>query len=269
MAEREWFDANRAMWDERVPIHVDSAFYDNESFLAGRSPIRAFEHDELGAVAGKQLVHLQCHFGQDTLDWARRGANVVGLDFSGEAVRAATDLARRAGLDAEFVEANVYDAVDALGRRRFDIVYTGIGALIWLPDLRRWADVVAELLEPGGTLYLVEFHPITHVFADDDLTVEHSYWHDEPMVWDDPGTYADMTAETTHNRSYEWNHGIGEVVSAVIDAGLHIDLLHEHDHTLMQRWPFLERDGDTWHMPAGMPTLPLMYSLRASASGVP
>jgi SAM-dependent methyltransferase len=263
MSEQEWFDANRAMWDERVPIHVGSDFYDLDGFLAGASPLRPFELDEVGDVAGKRLVHLQCHFGLDTLDWARRGAQVVGLDFSGEAVAAARDVASRAGIDAEFVEANVYDAVTALGGRTFEIVYTGLGAIIWLPDIVRWAAVVAELLAPGGVLYLSEFHPITHVFGDDELTVEHEYFGGEPVMWDEPGTYADLAATTEHNRSFEWNHGLGEVVSAVIGAGLTVELLHEHDHTVFPRWPFLVQDGTIWRMPEDRPSLPLMYSLRA------
>lgn len=161
-------DWNRDWWDERVPIHVGSEFYDVESFKAGRDPLGPFEVAELGPVEGRTMAHLQCHFGLDSLGWARRGARVAGLDFSRPAVEAAAELARELGLDAEFVCADVHDAAEAFGGRRFEIVYTGGGALNWLPDLDRWAGVVAGLLEPGGTLYLVEFHPVTFAFADDD-----------------------------------------------------------------------------------------------------
>ncbi len=133
-----------------------------------------------------------------------------------------------------------------------------------MPDIERWAKVAASLVEPGGVLYVSEFHPFTHVFADADLTVAYDYFHDEPVVWDEPGTYADMTAKTVNNRSYEWNHGLGAVVSAIIDAGLQIEFLHEHDITEFERWPMLVRGDDgRYRLPEGTPSLPLMYSLRA------
>jgi SAM-dependent methyltransferase len=259
----DWLETNRELWDERVPIHVGGEFYDVEAFLAGASTLRDFEIEELGDVDGATLVHPQCHFGLDTLSWARRGARVTGLDFSGPAAQAARDLAARAGIAAEFVHANVYDAVEALGGRTFDVVYTGLGALNWLPDLERWARTMAALLAPGGRFYLAEFHPITDVFADDDLTIVRSYFNPDPVEWDEPGTYADLTAQTEHNRSVEWQHGLGEVVSTLIAVGLRLELLHEHDHTLFPRWPLLVRDGPIWRLPEGTPSLPLMYSLRA------
>jgi SAM-dependent methyltransferase len=262
----EWLAVNRAMWDERVPIHVAGGFYDVAGFLAGGTALRAFELEEVGDVEGLTLVHPQCHFGLDTLSWARRGARATGLDFSAPAIAAARKLAADAGLEAEFVEADVYAAAEAVGGRRFDLVYTGLGALNWLPDVERWARMMAALVAPGGRFYLAEFHPFSAVFADDDLTVAYPYFHAEPFEWEDPGTYADPDAPTVHNRSIEWNHGVGAVVSALVSAGLRIEFLHEHDHTLFARWPFLERGGDgTYRLPAGTPSLPLMYSLLAMA----
>lgn len=262
----EWLSVNRALWDELVPIHVASAFYDVEGFLRGGSTLRPFELEEVGDVEGLTLVHPQSHFGLDTLSWARRGARVTGLDFSRPAISAARQVADEAGLEAEFVESDVYGAVNALGGRRFDLVYTGRGALNWLPDIERWARVMAALIAPGGRLYLTEFHPFAHVFADDELTVAYPYFHLHPFVWDEPGSYADPDAHTVHNRSIEWNHGLGAVVSALISAGLRLEFLHEHDHTEFARWPFLQRAGDrTYRMPDGMPSLPLMYSLLATA----
>ncbi len=261
----EYLDTNRASWDERVPIHAEGEFYDVASFKAGDERLRPFEIAEVGDVTGKDLVHLQCHFGIDTLSWARLGARVVGLDFSAPAVEQASRLAADLGLEAEFVQSDVYEAADALGGRTFDVVYTGFGAINWLPDIRRWAGVVAGLLRPGGFLYLAEFHPFTWVFGDDDLTLAHDYFHhEEPEVWDEPGTYADFEAETEHNKTYEWNHTLGDVVSAVAEAGLIVGSLHEHDYTLFPRWPFLEKSGfDTYRLPEGTPALPLMYSLLA------
>ena len=263
--QEEWRERNRESWDERVPIHAGGKFYDVASFKAGQERLQPFEIAEVGDVSGKDLLHLQCHFGIDTLSWARRGAHVAGLDFSGPAVETARSLASELGLDATFVQSDVYDAVNALDSRTFDVVYTGRGALTWLPDMGRWAGVAAALVRPGGFLYLTEFHPFTDVFGDEDLTVEHDYFgRPEPQVWDEPGTYADFGAETEHNLTYEWNHPLGEVVGAVISAGLVVELLGEYDYTMFPRWPFLEKSGfDTYRPPEGMPRLPLMYSLRA------
>jgi SAM-dependent methyltransferase len=263
-ADPEWLVLNRRAWDERVPLHVRSAFYDTETFLAGRSSLRAFEVDEMGPVDGCTLVHLQCHFGQDTISWARRGAAVTGLDFSSRAIEAARQLARDAGIDADFVAANVYDAVQALGGRTFDVVYTGLGALIWLPDIDRWAQVVADLLAPGGWVYLAEFHPIVDVFDDDRLEVVEPYFRPAGHRWETSGSYVDPNAATEHNATWEWTHPVGAVVTALVDAGLQLEFLHEHPFTLWQRFGFLERHGDgTYHLPADVPSLPLLYSLRA------
>ena len=217
----------------------------------------------LGDVRGRTLVHLQCHFGLDALSWARLGARVTGLDFSAPAIDAASALASELGIDAEFVTADVYDAREALDGRRFEVVYTGRGAITWLPDIRRWAAVVAGLVEPGGFLYLSEFHPFSWVFTDEDLTVGHDYFHHR-LEFEEPGTYADPSAVTVNNRTEEWHHPLGDVVSSLIDAGLVLELLAEQDYTVFQRWPFLEKTGfDTYRLPAGRPRVPLMYSLRA------
>jgi SAM-dependent methyltransferase len=263
-SEGEMIATNRAMWDERVPIHVASAFYDVAGFKAGRVGLEAFEIEEVGDVTGLDLVHLQCHFGVDTLEWARRGARVAGLDFSEPAVLAARRLAAEMGLDAEFVTADVYDAVASFGGRTFDVVYTGLGALNWLPDLRRWAAVVDELLRPGGLLYLSEFHPVADILGDEDLVVEYSYFRTDPIRYDEPGTYTDPEAATEHNVTYEWMHPLSEVMSVLLDRGLVLEMFHEHDHTLFARWDFLERLPDgKYRLPEGMPVPPLMYSLRA------
>lgn len=252
------------MWDERVPIHVASEFYDVAGFLAGATTLRPFELEEVGEVAGLTLVHPQCHFGLDTLSWARRGARVTGIDFSAPAIAAAQELAERARVEAEFVQADVYDTAKTLGGRRFDVVYTGLGALNWLPDLDRWASTMAELLAPAGRLYLAEFHPFTNVFGYPELVLAESYFERGPKRYDEPGTYADLDAPTVHNRSIEWDHTLGDVISAIAGAGLRIEFLHEHDYTLFPRWSCLDRrEGGTYRLPEGTPRLPLMYSLSA------
>jgi SAM-dependent methyltransferase len=264
----DYLAVNRLMWDERVPIHLASDFYDVAGFRAGGQTLREFEPAEVGSVTGRRLVHLQCHFGLDTLSWARRGARVTGLDFSEKAVEAGRRVADEAGIEARFVAADVYDAVAALGET-YDIVYTGLGALCWLPDVDRWAEVVAALLEPGGFVYLAEFHPFADTLDDQEgRTVAFDYFAEGPQVWDEPaGSYADPEAPVTYTRSIEFAHGLGEVVTALCAAGLHLDFLHEHDYTLWQRFAALERDGIAYRLPKDRPRVPLMYSLRATKPG--
>lgn len=260
----DWRGLNRTNWDDRVPVHVASEFYDLDGFRAGAGSLRPFEAAEAGDVTGKRLVHLQCHLGLDTLSWARRGALVTGLDFSEPAIEAARSLAADLGIDASFVAADVYDAVTALGGRRFDVVYTGIGALVWLPDLARWARVVAALLAPGGFLYLVEGHPFAQVLDDvQGAAVVRDYFDDQPRVEDYPYTYTDGPP-LEHTRSVEFQHQLGQVVTALVDAGLRIDFLNEHDFDVFRRFESLERQGDLYRFPAGRPRVPLMFSLRAT-----
>ena len=263
--------ANRDNWDDRVPIHVASDLYDVEGFLADPdrlSTVVEFDREILGDVTGKRLVHLQCHFGKDTLSWARLGAQVTGVDFSEAALAAARDLAARAGLDARFVLSELYDAPAAVGER-FDVVYTGVGALNWLPDIRGWAEVVAALLVPEGTLYLRESHPVLWGLDwredDDSLVIRFPYFETaEPVSWDDGCTYAgDGTVART--RTYEWNHGIGEIFNALTGAGLRITHYEEYRHLEWKGVPHMEEDeqGRWWLPPAQRDLVPLSYSLMA------
>lgn len=266
----DWREANRARWDERVPIHAASDYYDLDAFLAGRDVLRGFEIAEVGDVTGKTLLHLQCHIGLDTLSWACRGAaQVVGLDFSEPAVEVARGLAGSLGLSQEraaFVPSDVYDAAEAVPDSAYDIVYTGTGALNWLPDVPRWAEVAASLVAPGGFLYLAEFHPLTDCLDDETgSTVTYDYFSRDAWVDESPGTYADFDAATVHNRSVEWQHPVGEVVSALAAAGLRIEFLHEHDASLFARYPALVRHADgSYRFPADRPRIPMMYSVKAS-----
>ncbi|MEV0253104.1 class I SAM-dependent methyltransferase [Streptomyces sp. NPDC050732] len=265
----DWRETNRKRWDERVPLHLASDYYDLDAFRAGKDPLRDHELAEVGDVRGKSLLHLQCHIGLDTLSWARHGASrVVGLDFSEPAVEAARELAAELGLTPEqatFVTADVYDAADAVPDTSYDIVYTGVGALGWLPDIRRWAETAASLVAPGGFLYLNEFHPLTDIL--DDATgsrVEHDYFARDAWVDETPGGYADTVTPTVHNRTVEWQHPVGDVVSALAAAGLRVEFLRERDHTLFARFGALELRDGTYRFPADRPRIPLMYSLRAS-----
>ncbi len=269
----DWRQLNRAYWDERVPIHVAGAFYDVDGWRAGRDNLEPFELDELGDVRGKELVHLQCHFGLDTLSWARYGAQVTGLDFSAPAIETARALAEELGLPARFVQADLYDAPAALGAT-YDIVYTTHGVLGWLPDLRRWAGVVDALLRPGGVLFLSEYHPVAWMFAEDTLErrigdgVGNDYFAAEPLEYEAAGTYADLVAETRHNRTVEFQHTLGAVVTAIAEQGLVVEFLHERDFTHFPQFAWLVKGDDRrYHQPEGAPRIPLLYSLRARKPG--
>jgi len=240
------------------------------------------ERAELGPrVAGKTLLHLQCHFGMDTLNWARLGATVTGLDFSELAIDAARRLSAESGIPGRFVGANVYDAYQVLGEA-FDVVYTGIGALNWLPDVRGWARVAAACVAPGGLLYLYEGHPMLWTLDeqrdDQQLVVKTRYFElSEPTAWEGDTTYVDGP-KVPHRRNYEWNHGLGEIVSAVVEAGLRIEFVHEHREVPWQALPWMEPIGPgttsadgryqsnrMWRLPDAQRDLaPLMYSLLAT-----
>jgi SAM-dependent methyltransferase len=229
--------ANLAQWDERAPAHAASPDYHLDDFVSDAdyiSDVVGFDLPRLGDVRGLRGVHLQCHIGTDTLSLARLGAQMTGLDFSPAAIGQARALAERCGTPAEFVVSDVYRAPDVLGRGAFDLVFTGIGALCWIPDIRRWAEVVADLLAPGGRLFLREGHPMLWTLADPDetgtLRVEHPYFEQpEPTRWDQAGTYVQTDVEFAHSVSYEWNHGLGEIVTALLNEGLQITGLVEHD----------------------------------------
>ncbi len=240
--DESYLDVNRAQWDERAPAHADSPDYALERFRADPayvSDVVRFDLPRLGDVEGLRGVHLQCHIGTDTISLARLGARMTGLDFSPASVAQARTLAAEVGADVDFVESDVYAAADVLGEDAFDLVFTGIGALCWIPSVARWADVVARLLRPGGRLFIREGHPVLWSLGDarpDGLvTVEHPYVERaEPTVWQEGGTYVETDVEFEHVTTHEWNHGIGQILTAVLDAGLTITGFEEHDSA---PWP--------------------------------
>jgi len=233
----EFLSLNRLAWDDRAPAHAASPDYAFDRFVEDTeyvSNVVRFDLPRLGDVRGVRGVHLQCHIGTDTVSLARLGANMTGVDFSAPALAEARQLADRLGLDVTFVESDVYSAPDVLGVGSYDLVYTGVGALCWLPDIRRWAEVVAALLRPNGRLFLREGHPMLWATSDPRpdglLVLEHPYFEQtEPTVWDEPGTYVETEATFAHNRMHEWNHGLGEIVTALLDNELELTMLVEHD----------------------------------------
>lgn len=223
-----YFEQNKKLWNGKVPIHLASAFYDQAAFLAGKSSLTKIEANALGDVAGQSLLHLQCHFGQDTLSWARQGAVVTGIDFSEKAIETAQATAAQLGLDARFVLSDVYSLPDAL-EGRFDIVFSTYGAIPWLPDLEKWAAVVRHFLKPGGIFYLAEFHPTFYLFNFDNGKVEYSYFTEQlPYEEEVSGTYADPGADFKE-KEYFWNHSISEVVTPLLGNGLTLLELNEYD----------------------------------------
>lgn len=261
-------DRNRDHWNQLAGIHPETDHYDVDGFLAGESSLREIERGELADVVGPgtELLHLQCHFGLDTLSWARTGASVVGVDFSGEAVDRARRLAERAGLAdrAEFVECDVYDLAEHV-ERSFDVVFASYGVIYWLPDLPRWAQLAADRLRPGGTFYLVEGHPLGTAVSGVDgraVTLDWPYWGGRQPVAVE-GSYADPEADVVGDVVHEWPHSLGEVVSAVADAGLVVEHLHEFPVSEFRAFEGLERDSDGWYRLPDGPDLPLLFSLRA------
>jgi SAM-dependent methyltransferase len=267
----EYLRMNRALWNEWTGIHEKSAFYDVAAFKRGASRLHPFEIEEVGDVAGKDLLHLQCHFGMDTLSWARLGARVTGADFSPEALRLARSLAAELGLAANFVESELSELPAHLSAE-FDVVYTGRGAVNWLPDLTRWAEVVAHFLRPDGVFYLHEGHPFVFVFKDEavgpgELRVRYPYFPRlEPLKWRNERSYADPDAPVTVPFEYDWIHSLGEIVTAISRAGLRIEFLHEWPF-LDWEMPFLVKRGDVWVLPEETHgEIPLSFSLRAVKS---
>lgn len=273
----ELLRANRANWDERAPAHAGSPEYELAAFErdpAHLSGVVRFDLARLGDVAGLRGVHLQCHIGTDTVSLARLGANMTGLDFSPAALSIARDLARRAGVDVDFVESDVQAALEVLEPHSFDLVYTGIGALCWLPSIERWADVVAGLLAPGGRLFIREGHPVLFSLAeareDGLLVVAHPYFElDQPVRWDFEGTYVTTDAVFATSVTYEWNHGLGQIVTALVSRGLRLVRLDEHDSV---PWEALHGqmvcdDMGEWRLAEGTWRVPLSYTLVAERPG--
>ena len=277
-AVTDYRDVNRANWDDRAPAHAASADYNLAAFVDDPthvSDVVRFDLPLLGDVAGLRGVHLQCHLGTDTLSLARLGATMTGVDFSPRSLEQARGLAERAGPAVEYVESDVYSAPDALGGATFDLVYTGVGALNWLPDIRRWARIVAALLRPGGRLFMREGHPVLWALdydrTDGLLALEFPYFEQpEASVWTQGGTYVETDAVFTHTTTHEWNHGLGEIFTALTDAGMAVTGLVEHRSV---PWPPLagqmtRADGGEWRLTDRPERLPLTYTLQAIRSTV-
>jgi SAM-dependent methyltransferase len=274
---QQYFEANRSLWNQRTAVHKDSAFYDLEGFKAGANVLTPIELSEIGDVKEKSLLHLQCHFGMDTMSFSRMGAKCVGVDLSDEAIMLAKEINDELKLDAKFICCNVYDLLldnrhsskilpvgeDLGGAGAFDIVFTSYGTVGWLPDLDPWAKVIAERLKPGGFFYMAEFHPVVWMFDDDFTHIKYHYDNKELIVIEDQPTYTGDKNEIT-GKEYSWNHSISEVLNALINAGLKLEFFNEHTFSPYANFKnSVETETGKWHIKGMEGKIPMVYSLRA------
>jgi len=267
---KKYYDANKELWDEFAKLHyeTESEDYSVKSFLEGQSTLKSYELKEIGNVKGKSMLHLQCHFGLDTLSWAREGAIVTGTDISSEGIRLAKLLAKQSKLEASFIESNLYNLPKVLSEK-FDIVYTSIGVLCWLNDLVEWGKIISHFLKTGGFFYIAEIHPFSMVFDNEtknikDLQVYYNYFHDpRPLEFLADGSYAsEMKIEP--KKEYEWAHSMADIINSLIEAGLRIEFLNEYPFTVWKQFPFVERGLDGFYrLKDQKAEIPLFFTLKA------
>lgn len=265
----KYIQENLQWWNEAAPLHAASTFYDVEGFLKGKSTLHNLEKEKLGDLRDQKLLHLQCHFGMDTLSLARLGAKVTGVDFSEEAIRLAKSLNEKLGLDAQFVCSNVYDLPQHISAQ-YDIVYTSYGVLCWLNDLPNWAKVIAHFLKPGGRFLIVESHPFADMLdvKDQQLEIAYSYFFDQaPYTVIDDGTYADRQAVMKNKTTHEWAHSLSEIMQSLWSAGLTIQSFEEYPYCFYEKFSgMMEKNDDGWWVfkdEKWKRKLPLMFSLMA------
>jgi len=259
----QYFATNKDLWNKRTAVHKESAFYDVAGFKAGRNVLTPIELNELGDVKGKKMLHLQCHFGMDSLNWSRLGAEVTGVDLSDEAIREAKKLNDELGLNAEFICCNVYDLKDHLDDR-FDIVYTSFGVIGWLPDLDKWAEIISSFLKPGGIFYMAEFHPVVWMFDDEFTHIKYYYENRELIVTENYGTYTDRKA-AVNGKEYSWNHSISEVLNALIKRGLELQHFNEFMYSPYPNFSNTVRGEDgNWYIRGMEGKIPMVYSVKAT-----
>jgi len=260
---QEYFKANKATWNDKVKVHAKSDMYNMKAFKAGKSSLMSYETKALGDVTGKSLLHLQCHFGQDTLSWSRLGADCVGVDLSDGGIALAQELNVELNLNAKFVCCNVLDTSKQV-KETFDIVFTSYGVIGWLPDLKPWGKMIAEKLNTGGTFYMVEFHPIVWMFdyLEEKPIMKYGYMQDEVIFEEYEGTYANQESKMV-SKEYGWNHGLSEVINALTEAGLQIEYLKEHDEAPYDVLPGLEKTTSGMYVTKDK-LYPLIFEIKAT-----
>ena len=255
-----YLEINRKLWNAKVDSHLKSDFYFVDEFLKGRTSLNAIELDLLGDIKGKNILHLQCHFGQDSISLSRIGAKVTGIDFSDKAIEAANDLAKKCGTDTQFVVSDVYDLPNVLDKK-FDIVFTSYGTIGWLPDLQKWAEVIDHFLKPGGKLIFVEFHPFIWMYDKDFTSVKYSYFNDEQIIETNEGTYADRSA-ALENTEVSWNHPLAEVLTSLLNEKLVLENIQEYNWSPYPCFAHLEEvDKGKYQISPFGNKVPLVYSI--------
>lgn len=229
MNSENYLQINKQTWNNKVSIHVDSDFYEQEKFINGKVTLPQTDLDVLGDVSGKKILHLQCHFGQDSLSLARLGSKVTGIDFSEDAIAKAKSLNEKLGLDAEFICCDVYDTLQHI-TEKYDIVYTSYGTIGWLPDLDKWASVIANALKPNGKFVFFEFHPMVWMYDNDFNEVFYNYFKSEPILEEETGTYADRHVDIEY-KTITWNHSLSEVFQSLIKQNIIIKNFEEFNYS--------------------------------------
>jgi 2-polyprenyl-3-methyl-5-hydroxy-6-metoxy-1,4-benzoquinol methylase len=256
------FEANRESWNKRTAVHAASEFYDLDSFKKGRTSLNRVELDELGDVKGKSLLHLQCHFGMDTLSWAREGATVTGIDLSDGAIKLANELSVEINVPAKFICCNVYDAPKNL-EGKFDIVFTSYGTIGWLPDLDKWAEIIAYFLKPGGVFYIVDFHPVLWMMDENFQHIKYNYFNTTVIAEENAGTYTNREAPI-RSMEYSWNHPFSEIFTALIKNGLSVQQFHEFPFSPYNCFKCVEQGPDgMWRITGMDEKMPMLYSVKA------
>jgi SAM-dependent methyltransferase len=267
-----YFEANKNLWNQRTAVHKDSAFYNLAGFKAGENVLTPIELKEIGDVKGKTMLHLQCHFGLDTMNWSRLGAKCTGIDLSDDAINLAKEINEELKLDAKFVCCNVYDLhpknteskIPPLeGGEAFDIVFTSYGTIGWLPDLNKWAELIAHYLKPDGTFYMADFHPVVWMFDEGFTHVKYYYENRELIVMENQPSYTGDT-NAIKGKEYSWNHSLSEVLNALINAGLTIEMFNEHMYSPYPNFTnSVETEKGKWYIKGMEGKIPMVYSVKA------
>ncbi len=256
-------EINRKLWNSKTDFHINSEFYDNETFIEGRNSLKSIELELLGDINGKSILHLQCHFGQDTISLSRLGANVTGVDLSDKAIERAKELAIKTKMDATFICCDIYDLPQHLDKE-FDLVFTSYGTIGWLPNLDKWAKIVSRFLKPNGKFVFVEFHPVVWMFDADFKKIEYNYFNTGPIVENEEGTYADKNAPISQD-SVGWNHSISEVVTNLLQNGLEINSMKEFDYSPYNCFnETVEYESQKFKIKHLENKIPMVYSIVAS-----
>lgn len=263
MKDFNYIEINKKTWNNKTEVHINSEFYDNESFLKGKSTLNDIELELLGAISGKKILHLQCHFGQDTMNFSRMGAIATGIDLSDKAIEKAREFTAKLGLDTKFLCCDLYDLPNHLNEQ-FDIVFTSYGTIGWLPDLDKWAKVISQFLKPNGKFVFAEFHPVVWMFDNDFKEIYYDYFNVAPIIEDESGTYADRYANI-EAKTITWNHPTSEVLNALIQNGLEINCFNEYDYSPYNCFQETEEfEPNKFRIKHLKNKIPMVFSIKAT-----